>query len=112
MSPLLLIAVREVRERLRTSSFRLFTIGLFALVIIAIVAIDKAPDVLTGDSADLAIPADSPPSLRDALTAAAEAEDLDLNLVSYTDLAAARSQLEDGDIDAYLGRWQTDLRDG
>ncbi len=102
MSPLLLIAAREVRERMRTSSFRFFTLGLFALVILAIVAIDKAPDVLKGGSADLAIPADSPSSLRDALDGAAEAEDLDLNLIVYTDLADARSRLTGGDVDAYL----------
>jgi ABC-2 type transport system permease protein len=87
---------------MRTNSFRIFTIGLFLFVLAAIVVIDRAPEFFEGTSADLAIPADSPAALRDALAAAADAEDIDLKLVSYADVAEARTMLDEGDVDASL----------
>ena len=102
MRALRLIVQREVQERLQTKSFRLFTIGLFVLVLVAIVAIDRAPEIFGEASYELGVSDSITPELQAALQSEAEREDAELELVSYQTEAEAQRLLDDGDIDAFL----------
>jgi ABC-2 type transport system permease protein len=102
MRTLLLIVQREVRERVQTKSFRLFTAGLFALVFGAIVAIDRAPEIFGEDSFELGLSPATTPELQAAIQQSAVSEDVEVELVTVATDAEARTLLDDGDIDAFL----------
>jgi ABC-2 type transport system permease protein len=102
MRTLLLIVQREVRERVQTKSFRLFTAGLFLLVLGAIVAIDQAEAIFGEERFQLGVPAAASPELRASLQEAAAREDVELELVEFETNPEAEMLLDGGTIDAFL----------
>lgn len=102
MRSLLLIARREVQERIQTNSFRLFTAGLALMVLGSIVAIDQAPQIFGEDSFDLGIATSSPPALTGAIESYATIQDVEVKVVTYSGPAEAAALLEDDELDAYL----------
>lgn len=102
MRSLLLIAQREVQERIQTNSFRLFTAGLALMVLGSIVAIDQAPQIFGEDSFDLGIATSSPPALTGAIESYATIQDVEVKVVTYSGPAEAAALLEDDELDAYL----------
>lgn len=102
MRSLLLIAQREVQERIQTNSFRLFTAGLALMVLGSIVAIDQAPQIFGEDSFDLGIATSSPPALTGAIESYAAIQDVEVKVVTYSGPAEAAALLEDDELDAYL----------
>lgn len=102
MRSLLLIARREVLERLSAKSFRLFSAGLFLMVLGGIVALDQAPEIFGENTRSLGVSSDAPPELTEALNRYAELEDTDIELVPYRSPEEAQGLLEDGTLDAYL----------
>ena len=102
MRSLLLIVQREVQERVQAKSFRLFSAGLFVLVLGAILAIDRAPEIFGEDDYRLAVPADASSELNEALERFAELEGLEVDYVPYANEAEAQSLLDEGEVDAYL----------
>ena len=102
MRSLLLIVRRELQERLRTKSFRFFTAGLFVLVLGAIVAIDKAPEVFGENVFSLGIPASTPEALRDAIEDLSLIEDIEVDLVPYESVEEAEGLLQTDELDALL----------
>jgi ABC-2 type transport system permease protein len=100
--PLLLIVQREVRERLQTKSFRIFTAGLFVLVLGAILALDRAPEIFGDISYELGVPGHVSPELVASLERFAAVDEVELTLRAYADETTARQWLADDDIDAYL----------
>lgn len=94
-----LVAEREIRERLRTRSFRVIT----AILVLAALAAVVVPSLVGDDgpaTADLAV-AGAPAELAAALRDAGAAQDLDVGVRSTT-AAAARGLVRDGDVDAAL----------
>jgi ABC-2 type transport system permease protein len=102
MRALLLIVRREVQERLRTNSFRLFTAGLFVLVLGAIVALDRAPEIFGEDSFVLGVPASAPPTLTSAIEDFASIEDAEVEITPYGTTDEAQRLLDDEEVDAFL----------
>ena len=102
MRSLLLIVRREVQERLQTKSFRLFTAGLFLLVLGTIVAIDQAPEIFGEDSFVLAVAVDAPPSLTRSIEAYAAIQDVEVDVLPYASADDAQALLDDETIDAFL----------
>ena len=102
MRSLLLIVRREVQERLQTKSFRLFTAGLFVLVLGAIVAIDQAPEIFGEDSFVLGVAVDAPPSLTRSIEAYAAIQDVEVDVLPYANSDDAQALLDDETIDAFL----------
>jgi ABC-2 type transport system permease protein len=94
-----LVAEREIRERLRTRSFRYIT----AILALAAVAAVVLPTVLGDDGPDTASVAlaDAPDALTPALRAAGRAQGLDVR-VRETSEGSARGLVEAGDVDAAL----------
>ena len=102
MRTLFLIVEREVQERLRTNSFRLFTAGLFVLVLGVIVAADRAPALFGEDSFQLGVPASATPELRLAIEASAALEEVEVELVAFAAPVEAERLLGDDEIGAFL----------
>jgi ABC-2 type transport system permease protein len=99
---LLLVTRREVVERIGTTSFRVFTLGLFILVLGTIVAAVKAPQIFGQDSFSLGVPADAPEGLTAGITRYADLQNIEVDLKPYANEADAQRMADDGDIDAFL----------
>ncbi len=101
MSVIALIARREIVERLRTKSYYVVT-GLLVAAVLAIgvigrVAADDEPDALA-----VGVAGTAPSGLADALSGVATAFEREVELTPFDDEAAARTALEDGDVDVLL----------
>lgn len=94
-----LVAEREVRERLRTRSFRIIT-GILVVAALAAVILPAVIDDDGPDTATVAV-AGAPAELAPALQAAGRAQGLDVEVRDTTD-AAARGLVASGDVDAAL----------
>jgi ABC-2 type transport system permease protein len=95
-----LVAEREIRQRLRGKAFWIFT----ALLCVAIVGMGLLHKAVAGDSNttyDIAITADAPPALGDALTQAGEVLDVDVR-VTVADPGALAGLVTDGPADAAI----------
>ena len=102
MRSLFLIVRRELQERLRTKSFRVFTAVLFVLALGAVVAADKAPDLIGERVFSLGIPSETTDALKIAVGDLSALEDIEIELVPYETLEEAESLLETGTVDAFL----------
>jgi ABC-2 type transport system permease protein len=92
-----------LRERLRSTSFRLFTLSLGALTATAIIAMDVLPRVFGDESAvELAVVREDATQVEAALNDSAKALDLELDVIPYTTRTEAETALADGDVDAVL----------
>ena len=98
-SPIPLIAGREIRQRLRSRAFLVFT----ALIAVAIVGIALLNRALSNDgptSATVVVTGQAPPGLDATLQAAGDARNLNVEVVTAADRAAAVSALDGGRADA------------
>jgi ABC-2 type transport system permease protein len=98
-SPIPLIAQREIRQRLRSRAFLVFT----ALIAVAIVGIALLNRALSNDgptSATVVVAGQAPPGLDATLQAAGNARDLKVDVATAADRAAAVSALDGGKADA------------
>ena len=100
MRSLLLIVEREVRERVQAKSFRLFSAGLFIMVLGVIIAMDRGPQIFGDDSYSLGVADGTPQEITDALTRFAELEDIEVEFVPYETEPQAQALLEEGEVDA------------
>ena len=96
-----LVAAREVRERLVAKSFWILTALLVVLIlaggVISRVASDDGPGTLT-----VGVAGDVPQSIEDQLVATAPLFDRDVEVSPLDSADAARTALEDGDIDVAI----------
>jgi ABC-2 type transport system permease protein len=91
----LLVARREIRERLRSKGFRVA----FALVLLGVVALTVVPKFINpATSSDVGVVGSPPPGFEQTLTATA-AEGNDVTVTTYADTAAGEDALRSGDID-------------
>ena len=102
MRPLWLVMRREVVERLGTTSFRLFTLGLFILALATIVAAVKAPQIFGQSSFTLGVSTDAPQELTTAIERYADLQDIQVDLKRFNTEPDAQAMLNAGEIDAYL----------
>ncbi len=96
-----LIARREVRQRLRSRAFLVFTL----LIAVAIVGIGVLHRVLSDTGASrvsVAVVGAAPAGLSDTLRDAGIASDLDITVVAEPDRAAGEAALRNGDVDALV----------
>ena len=100
-SPIPLIAQREIRQRLRSKAFFVFT-GLIAVAIIGIAMLNRALSNDGPTSATVVVTGQAPPGLDATLRAAGDARNLTVDVATATDRAAAVSALEGGKADAAI----------
>ena len=100
-SPIPLIAQREIRQRLRSRAFFVFT----ALIAVAIVGVALLNRALSNDgptSATVVVTGQAPPGLDATLRSAGEARNLRVDVATAPDRAAAVSALDGGTADAAI----------
>jgi ABC-2 type transport system permease protein len=100
-SSIALIAQREVRQRLRSRAFLVFTV-LIAVVIVGIGVLHRVLSDSGPSARTVAVVGTAPPQLPDAVTAAGQALDLRIRLVGEPDEATARAALDGGQVDAVI----------
>lgn len=98
-----LVAMREIRERVR-SRFFLIVVGITALAVAAVVIVP--PKLLDGNDEPpiykIGLAGESTSALEQALTAAAKASAASVDLRRITDVEDAETGILDGDLDAAL----------
>ena len=102
MRSLFLIVRRELQERVRSKPFRLFTAGLFVVVLGAVVAIDKAPELFGKSILTLGISSSAPETLKTAIEELSLIEDIEVDLVPYESVEKAEELLQTDELDALL----------
>ena len=100
-SPIPLIAQREIRQRLRSKAFFVFT-GLIAVAIIGIALLNRALSNDGPTSATVVVTGQAPPGLDATLRAAGDAHNLRVDVATAPDRAAAVSALDGGKADAAI----------
>ena len=100
-SPIPLIAQREIRQRLRSKAFFVFT-GLIAVAIIGIALLNRALSNDGPTSATVVVTGQAPPGLDATLRAAGDARNLRVDVATAPDRAAAVSALDGGGADAAI----------
>lgn len=106
MTGVWLVTWREVLTRARRRSY---VIGL-AISVVLVAAVAALPAFFSDPSYRLGLIGSA--ELEPAILAQAEAEELDLTVVTLDDAAAARAQVADGDLDAAMIDGQQVLADG
>jgi ABC-2 type transport system permease protein len=94
-----LVAAREISARVRDKNFIISSVVILVLLIGTLglqVALGSG-----GESTHIGVVGDAD-ELRPALTAQGEALDVDVTLTEYDDAAAARTAVEDGDVDGVV----------
>jgi ABC-2 type transport system permease protein len=94
-----LVATREIRERLRSRFFVVFT-ALIAVAVLAIGIVYRATRDDSREQVTVAVVQGAPDGLNDALTQAGRGRDLDVRVRAVPVAAAARHLLADGKVDA------------
>lgn len=100
--PVLLVASRELRERVRGWTFRLSTIAVIVLAAGGILASEVVPGLIEDDSTVGVVTSASIPGIEDVLRESARELDEPTEVASYPDRAAAETALRAGELDAYL----------
>ncbi len=100
-SPIPLIAQREIRQRLRSKAFFVFT-GLIAVGIIGIALLNRALSNDGPTSATVVVTGPAPPGLDATLRAAGDAHNLRVEVATAPDRAAVVSALDGGKADAAI----------
>ena len=95
---IVLIARREIYERLRGKTFTVLT-GLLIFVILAIGVINRVAGDSSASTIDIAISAPAPGGIESALTQTASLFDRKVAVMPYSDAALARTAVDDGDVD-------------
>lgn len=117
-SPSLLVARREVIQRVRRRSFVVFTVLLFVIVIAggAITALVGGARTTSYDVGVVATAGDSDAAaFGDTVVAVARANEITIKTSSYATAEEAASALESGDVEVVIDlgarseRWQTDV---
>ena len=98
-SPIPLIAQREMRQRLRSKAFFVFT-ALIAIAIIGIALLNRALSNDGPTSATVVVSGQAPPGLDATLRAAGDARNLRVTVVTAPDRSAAVADLDGGTADA------------
>ncbi|GMU40195.1 MAG: ABC transporter permease [Chloroflexota bacterium] len=96
-----LVAMREIRARLRTRAYQLSTAALVVAAIALVAAVRVLPGLFEDDPLRIAI-APEAAALQPALEQAAEALGREVTLTAFDHAASARAALEAGDQDAAL----------
>jgi ABC-2 type transport system permease protein len=100
-SPIPLIAQREIRQRLRSRAFFVFT-ALIAVAIVGIAVLNRALSDNGPTAATVVVTGQAPPALDATLAAAGDARNLRVDVVTAPDRAAAVSALDGGTADAAI----------
>jgi ABC-2 type transport system permease protein len=100
--PVYLVVRREVVERLRSRSLRIFTLAVMLLAAAGIVAMDQAPTLFGETEYELGVVGGAAPELRSALRRSANAQDVRLRVVDLNDAAQGREALAANELDAYI----------
>lgn len=96
-----LVAGREIRDRIRNRAFVLGT-GAAVLVMVGFIIV---PSLFSSDetpSFDLGVVGEADPLFADAVASAARVQEVEVELVSIEDRAAADTAVEEGEVDAVL----------
>jgi len=96
-----LVAGREIRERLRATSYYLLT-GLLVVVILAIGVIARLADDDGPGSVTVGVAGPAAAQLAPLVRQTADALGREATVTAFDDDAAARAALEDGDVDAVV----------
>ena len=103
-----LVMGREIRQRLKSKGFYIFT----AVLCIGVVGIGLLNRALRDEGApkyDLAIVGEPPPGFDEALRATADALDIEVRTHQTMDRAAAESGIRDGDLDVAVDTATSEL---
>ncbi len=111
MTDLMLVAVRELRERIRSKAFigsTLFTLVLMiGMIVVVVVTADDGPQSYT-----VGLVGDSPDGFDDSLDVAATATGVIVDVIPLADRLTAEAALEDDSVDAVVADATTILVDG
>ncbi len=98
-----LVLRREMLERIRSTSFRISTVGILLLVAAGIIFVEKAPSIFGTGSETLGLVGQTDtPQIEQALQQSADQQNITLKLTHLTDDNTAADALKAGDVDAYL----------
>jgi ABC-2 type transport system permease protein len=93
-----LVAVREIRERLRSPVFFLS----LAVVVVAVLAFALVPSLVDGGSQDVGLAGQVPPGLSETVLAQGEAGDTELEVRVFDTVEQGEQAVRDGDVDVLV----------
>lgn len=93
-----LVAVREIRERLRSPVFFLS----LAVMVVAVLAFALVPSLVDGGSQDVGLAGQVPPGLSETVLAQGEAGDTELEVRVFDTVEQGEQAVRDGDVDVLV----------
>lgn len=93
-----LVAVREIRERLRSPVVFLS----LAVMVVAVLAFALVPSLVDGGSQDVGLAGRVPPGLSETVQAQGEAGDTELDVRVFDTVEEGEQAVRDGDIDVLV----------
>ncbi len=110
LTSLLLVAIRDFKERVMSRAFQ-FSTGLTILLVIAVIVAPSFFDSVGGVQWTIGTVGEVDPAMVEQVTATAPIADVTVDSTAFDDLAAAETALEDGDVDIVVAPGQIVVND-